>query len=199
MREVGERHAVVPAMILVFLVAAIIASGQMATLLGRSRAVASAGSDAFGDQAGALLAAEASGILVSLIWGPVLWTLAAGALYGVAYLLGGRGSFMALWPATGFALAPQLLVAPFSPALEAAASLGPTWQLILLMFSIPSSILAFVWTIILLGVAVSATMGLSAGRAVASIGILFFGTILLGALLLLMFILGMAVVVVAAT
>lgn len=183
LREVGQREAIVPAIFLVILVVSISVSGQIAALLAGMREVAGA-EPALGSETGALLAFQVSGILWNIVWAPVLWTVTAGVLYGSSYLLGGRGRFMALWAATGFALAPQLLAAPLAPMLEAAGAFGAGWQVLGFFVSVPVYLATFAWTLALLGVAVAQTMNLSGGRAFASVALLIGGLILLGILLL---------------
>jgi hypothetical protein len=183
LREIGQREAIVPAIFLVVLVVGVGVSGQVAMLLAGLSGAAGAETAFLGDAEGALVAIQLTGILWNIVWGPVLWTLTAGGLYGAAYLLGGRGRFMGLWAASGFALTPQLLSAPLAPMLEAAGALGAGWQLFGLLLAVPVYLVTFVWTLALLGVAVAQTMNLSGGRAFGSIAILIGGLMLLGILL----------------
>jgi hypothetical protein len=136
-----------------------------------------------GDATGTFLAFEVTSLLWNLVWGPVLWTITAGALFAVAYLLGGRGRFVALWAATGFALAPQLLAAPLAPMTEALGAVGGAWWLFGFLIATPLYLVTFVWTLALLGVAVAQTMNLSAGRSFASIALLVGGLLLLAIIL----------------
>lgn len=183
LREVGQREAIVPAIVLVILVVSISVSGQIAALLAGLREAA--GTDtALGAGAGSFLAFQLTGILWNVVWGPVLWTLTAAGLYGTAYLLGGRGRFMALWAATGFALTPQLLAAPLAPMLEAAGAFGAGWQLLGIFVFGPVYLVTFIWTLALLGVAVAQTLNLSGGRAFGSVALLIGGLMLLGILLI---------------
>lgn len=175
LREIGQREAILPAILLVLLIASVTAAGQLAGL--PAGAGQTPGMDASG-----LVAVQAMGILWNIVWTPVIWTIAAALLYGVAYLLGGRGQFQSLWAATGFALTPHFLVAPLAPLSEVAALVGPGWQLVAFLGTIPIYIAALIWSLVLFSIAVRETMSLSGGRAFGAVAILIGALVLLAAL-----------------
>jgi hypothetical protein len=193
--SVSERRAVAHAIVLVILLVLVNTSGQVASMLGRAVASIRSGASLFDGPAGVLFAAELSSVIWNIVWFPALWLITAGVLFGIGYLLGGRGSFMGFWAASGFALTPQLLIAPLSPALEAAGALGSGWQILTVLVSIPISIATFIWTLALLAVALQQSLMLSGTRSVAAVLILVVGLALLVALLILMFIIGFVAVV----
>jgi hypothetical protein len=195
MRSLGEREAIIPAIMLVLLIAGISALGQFAVIMLNLGPLAALPGPVSGAVAGPLLATQLVSVLWNIVWAPVLWTIVAAMLYGVAYLLDGRGRFPALWAASGFALAPQLLVAPLGTANELLGWLGTGWQLLGLVVLLPVAIGAFFWTLGLFAIAVRETMALSTGRAVGSVAILIGGLFLIITMIICVFILVIAALV----
>ncbi len=183
LRDVGQRVAIIPAMMLVLLISSISVAGQVTALL--LNILQAPGFES--PLPGPVLAMQLSGVLWNFVWAPVLWTIGAGLLYGATYLLGGRGRFVSLWAATGFALAPQLLVAPISAASELLGAIGGAWQLLGWLVVAPVTLGAFIWTGVLLVIATRETMNVSTGRAIGALAILLGGLILLGILLICVF------------
>lgn len=179
LREVGQREAIMPAMLLVFLLALISVVAQLAAVPG-TLSQAPTGAEN-------LVALQVTSVLGNLLWAPVFWAITAGLLYGSAYLLGGRGRFQALWAATGFALTPQFLVAPLGPITQLAGMLGAGWQVLGFLVSVPFYLAAFVWTLVLMSIAVRETMNLSGGRAFGAVALLIGAVLLLAILALCVF------------
>lgn len=184
LREVGQREAIMPAMLLVFLLALVSVVAQLAAVPAMLNQ-APAGAEN-------LVALQVTSVLGNLLWAPVLWAITAALLFGSAYLLGGRGRFQSLWAATGFALTPQFLVAPLGPITQLAGMLGAGWQLLGFLVSAPLYLAAFVWTVVLLSIAVRETMNLSGGRAFGAVALLIGAALLLAILAFCIFILAIA-------
>jgi hypothetical protein len=195
LRDIGRREAIIPALALVVLIVGISVAGQLAVMLLNVMGIGGVDLGIAGPAAGTMIAFQISGILWNIVWGPVLWTIVAAVLYGVTYLLGGRGRFLALWAASGFALTPQLLVAPIASANELLGWVGTGWQLLGMLVVIPITIGAFCWTVGLYVIAIRETMNVTTGRAFGAIGLLLGGLILLGILLACVFLIfGIALV-----
>jgi hypothetical protein len=184
LRDVAEREAVVPALMLVVLIVAVSSAGQAATILLGFGQFAGLYSPVLGAAAGTLVTLQLLGLAGNLIWVPVFWTILAAILYGVAYLLGGRGRFGGLWAASGFAFAPQLLLAPFTAVGDVLAPLGSGYQLLGWLVVLPVTIAMAIWTLILLAIAVRESMAISTGRAVGAIALLIGGVVGLAALII---------------
>lgn len=195
LREIGRRGAIIPAMALVVLIVAISSAGQVAVLLLTLFEAPGFSSELPAFETGPIIAMQLTGILWNLVWGPVMWTILAGILYGVAYLLGGRGRFISLWAASGFSLAPQMLVAPLASAPELSAAFGVGWQLLSWLVVMPVTIAALIWTVVLVVISIRETMSLSTGRSLGVVGILFAGMVVLGILLLCAFFLVIAALI----
>jgi hypothetical protein len=189
LRDIGRREAIVPAIMLVLLIAAISAAGQFFVIMLNLSPMSAFPAPMAGIFTGPALGMQLVSVLWNMVWAPVLWTIVALLLYGAAYVLGGRGRFAALWAASGFALVPQLLVAPVATASELLGWLGAGWQLLGLLFVLPVTIGAFFWTLSLFAIAVRETMSLSTGRAVGSVALLIGGLLLIAALFICLFIL----------
>lgn len=173
LRDIGRREAIISALVLVVLFAGISVVAQAASLALSVVGAPGFDSPAMPFAAQPVAATQMAGILWSLVWAPVAWTLMAVALYVAAYFLGGRGKFASVWAATGFALTPQLLVAPLTAVNEVLGVLGAGWQLFGWILLLPVTIGAFIWSVVLSVIAVRETMGLSTGRAIGSVAILF--------------------------
>jgi hypothetical protein len=195
LRRIGERQAVVSAIMLILLIVAISAAAQIALLFFNIGPFFTFDSQIPGAAAGPMLAMQVTGILWNFVWAPVIWTLVAGMLYGIAYLLGGRGPFASLWAATGFALVPQLIVTPISTSSEFLSLLGSGWQLLGFLVVLPVTLAAFIWTLVLFAIAVRETMGLTTGRAAGSVAILIGGLLMLAILLVCVFVVLIALII----
>lgn len=198
LRDIGARQAIIPSIFLILLIVAISGAGQLALLLFNINPLASIDAQIPGIDQSSVFAVQVIGILWNFVWAPVLWTIVAGILFGIAKLFGGSGQFTSLWAATGFSLVPQLLVTPISTAGEFLSLLGPGWQVIGGLALFPVTIGAMIWTLALFAIAVRETMGLTTGRAVGTVGVLVGGLIMLAVLVLCAFILIVAVIFEAA-
>jgi hypothetical protein len=104
----------------------------------------------------------AAALIGAFILNPIGLLITTGIFYGVGYLFGGRGPFSALLATVAYAALPGLPLAPLTALLNLA---GPN-------FTPLTSLLSFgagVWTIVLQVLAVRASLGLSTGRAVATV------------------------------
>jgi hypothetical protein len=198
LRDIGERRAVAPALILVLLIAVIASMAQATLLILEVLRVPGFYSPVPQMVTAPLAAFQLMSLMWNLVWIPVFWTLLAAMVYGVTWLLGGRGSFMSLWAATGFAMAPQLLVAPFSSATEMLGIIGGGSQFLGLLITIPLVMGAFVWTLALLVIAIRETMAVSTGRAIGSLATLFGVVMAFGLLIVCAFMLVVAAIIGAA-
>jgi hypothetical protein len=188
LREIGERAAVIPALLLVMLIVLIQMAGQAMVLM--LQILQLPGFQTPGSQIFAATAAfQLTSMLWNLLWVPVLWTVLAGILYGVTRLMGGVGQFGSLWAASGFALAPQLLVAPFLSAGELLALVGAGAQFVGWLVVVPIFVAGFFWSLILYVIAIRETMSVSTGRAVGALAILFAVVVGIAVLLFCMFLL----------
>jgi hypothetical protein len=179
LRRIGEREAIIPALVVVLLMTAINSAGQLALLAFDLGPFATLGTEIPGLVSGSLIAMQVSSILWNFIMAPVLWVITAGLLFGAAWLLGGRGRFSALWAATGFALVPQLIIAPVSVAGELLGLLDAGFQFLGLLVTLPITIGAFIWVLVLFAISVRETMNLTTGRSAGAVGLLIGGVILL--------------------
>jgi hypothetical protein len=197
LHRIGEREAIIPALVVVLLMTAINSAGQLALLALDIGPFANLDTEIPGLVSGSLLAMQVSSILWNFIMAPVLWVIVAGLLFGAAWLLGGRGRFSALWAATGFALVPQLIIAPVSVAGELLSLLGSGFQLLGLLITLPVTIGAFIWVLVLFAISVRETMSLTTGRAAGAVGLLIGGAILLAILIACLFIIVIAGIIAA--
>lgn len=173
LRDIGRREAIISALALVVLFSGISVVTQLVSWVLSTTGAAGFDSPGmpYADQS--IAATQLTGILWGVVWAPVAWTLMAVALYAAAYFLGGRGRFAAVWAATGFALTPQLIVAPLTGVNQMLGVLGTGWQLFGWIVLLPATVGAFIWTVVLSMIAIRETMGLSTGRAIGSLAILF--------------------------
>ncbi len=187
LRDVGARQAVVPAVLLVMLIVVVSTAGQMVVATLELFQVPGFTSPVAPVFAGTTAAMNLMSLFWNIIWAPVFWTIIAGVIYLVARAMGGNGNFGALWAASGFALTPQLLIAPFTTAGELMALVGGVAQVFGWLVVFPLVIAGFVWTLVLYAIAIRETMGLSTGRAVGTLAILGGVLIGIGILLVCMF------------
>jgi hypothetical protein len=180
MRSIGERQAVVPALVVVLLVVGISTGVQAIMLL--MHVSPFAGPDPA--VPGFILGIQLTNLLWNLVWVPVAWTITAGMLFGIAWLLGGRGQFMSLWATSGFAWLPSLLITPILAGHELVGMVSGGLQLLSLLIVIPVSIGAFVWYLALLTIAIRETMAVTTGRAVGVIALYFAVLVMIAVLIL---------------
>jgi hypothetical protein len=188
LRDIGRRQAIISAIALVVLIVIVSVTGQAVVLFLNLAQVSGFQTETMPFQTAPVAAMQITGILWNLVWGPVLWTIVAASLFGCAWLLGGRGNFASLWAASGFALVPQLLVAPLNSVNQLLGSLGTGWQIVGGLVLVPATIAGFIWTVALFVIAVRETMALSTGRSIGAVAILFGGLMMLGILLACVFI-----------
>ena len=102
-----------------------------------------------------------AGVLVSaLVFGPLAQLVGAGIYYLVGRLLGGRGPFSALLSTAGFASVPGVLLAPLTAVLN------------LTGIPVLGGLLGFafgIWVFGLTALGIRESLGLSTGRAVATL------------------------------
>lgn len=179
LRTIGDRRAVIPAMVLVLLVVGVTTAVQAAMLFTQLSPFTGASSPI----PGLLLGVQLTNLLWNLVWAPVIWTITSGMLFGIAWLLGGRGDFMSLWAASGFALLPQLLVAPILAGHELVGTVSGGLQLLSLLIVLPVSIGAFFWYLALLAIAIRETMAVTTGRAIGVIALFVAVVVMIGVLI----------------
>jgi hypothetical protein len=179
LRNIGERGAVIPALMLVILIAVLSTGIGVAVLLAQASPATGPASPAVGF----LLGFQLVNLLWNLVWYPVFWTIMAGMLFGIAWMLGGRGRFQALWAASGFALIPQLLTVPLLAGQELVGVVGGPLQILTALVLIPVWLGAFGWNLVLLTIAIRETMNVSTGRAAGVLGLLILALLLIAALI----------------
>jgi hypothetical protein len=179
LRRIGEREAILPAFVVVMLMAGISAATQLVLLAFNLDPFGAIEAEFPGLASQSFMAMQFTGIVSNFIMVPVIWLIVSGLLFGAAWLLGGRGRFMTLWAATGFALVPQLVTAPVTAAGELLGLVGSGAQVLGWLITLPVSIGAFIWTLVLFAIAVRETMNVTTGRAAGSIGLLIGGCLLL--------------------
>lgn len=173
LREVGERGAIVPALLLVMLITLVTMSGQLVVAMLELFQVPGFRTPVNPAFAAPTAAFQLTSMLWNLIWVPVFWTIIAGVIYLVARALGGTGKFGSLWAATGFALTPQLLIAPFTSVSELMGVVGGAAQFFGWLVVFPLTVAGFIWTLVLYAIAIRETMAMSTGQAIGTLGILF--------------------------
>ena len=188
LREVGERGAIVPAVLLVMLIVLVTMAGQMVVTLLELFQVPGFRSPVSPMIAGPTAAVQVTSMLWNLIWVPVFWTIIAGILYLIARALGGNGQFGSLWAATGFALTPQLLIAPFTSVSELMGVVGGAAQFFGWLVVFPLTVAGFIWTLVLYAIAIRETMALSTGQAIGTLAILLGVLLGFGILLICVFV-----------
>ena len=102
-------------------------------------------------------------VVSALVFGPAMLFLLTGVFYLVGRLFGGRGRFSALLATQAFAVVPNILLLP----VLAIVNLSGAQVAVVLMA--PLSLGFWIWTLALQALGIRESLGLSTGRAVATL------------------------------
>ncbi len=105
-------------------------------------------------------------LLLTTVFAPVALLIGSALIYGIGYLLGGRGPFSALFSTEAYAAVPYVPLAPVFLLLNLG---GPAISPLSLLVTIG----LWSWTIVLTVFGLREAMALTTGRAVGVIAILF--------------------------
>lgn len=156
-------------LLVVFLAVLEFSTNALAVLLGVRPADSTVASIGSGREFAELSLLDQLGVVFGLLSGllqqPLFWVIGSTVVYGITLILGGRGPYTTFLGATGLAVLPLLLLAPFRMFVDMLSLINTPFAISGWLMLAPFRLAAAVWLLALIVIVVREVMNVSTPRA----------------------------------